>query len=129
VFEARLGLLRLQRERSETAYSTPLWRGNFGLPHKTEIITEFEYSADAAEAGDAAIGAKWVPVLGTVSLGNETLALLPVAPDAEDAGVESQLVATVRCGNFLLHLNGGGFYDAGAGRPPVSGSPEAVARA
>jgi hypothetical protein len=117
VFEARLGLLRVQRERSETAYSSPLWRGNLGLPHKTEIVTEFEFRADEAEAADAAIGLKWVPLFGAFSLGIETLALLPVAPDTRNAGVESQLVTTVRSGELLLHLNGGGFYDARPAEP------------
>jgi hypothetical protein len=111
VLEARLGLLRVQRERGETAYSTPLWRGNLGLPHKTEIVTEFELRADEGEAADGAVGVKWVPLFGAFSVGIETLILLPVAPETDDAGVESQLVATVRAGDFLLHLNGGGFYD------------------
>jgi hypothetical protein len=119
VFEARLGLLRVQRKAGETAYSTPLWRGNLGLPQRTEIITELEFSADNAAAVDAAVGAKWVPLFGTISAGVETLALLPVAPDTDDAGVESQLLVTWRVRELLLHLNGGGFYDA---RPAVSES-------
>jgi hypothetical protein len=66
------------------------------MPYRTEIVTEFEFRADEAQAADAAIGMKWGPFFGTVSFGIETLALLPVAPDTDDAGVESQLVATAR---------------------------------
>jgi hypothetical protein len=114
-FEARLGLLRLRRDRSDSVYSSPLLRLNLGLPAGVEVIGEAEVRPGRGGLTDAALGAKWVPLHGRWSLGNETLLLLPV-PDAGGVGVESQLVATYRddAGGLLLHLNAGGFYD---GRP------------
>lgn len=111
MLEARLGLLRVQREHSETTYSSPLVRSNLGLPGNAEIVTEFEFRADEGEAADAALGFKWVPFLRPVSVGVETLALLPVSEDNHGGGVESQLVVTARHQRLLLHLNGGGFHD------------------
>jgi hypothetical protein len=112
MLETRLGLLRVQREGDETTYSSPLLRVNLGLPADTEIVTEFEYRADEAEAADAAVGFKWVPLRWIVNAGAETLALLPVADDSDDAGIESQLLLTKERAALLLHLNAGGFYDA-----------------
>jgi hypothetical protein len=112
VFEARLGLLRLRRDRGASVYSSPLLRLNLGLPHAVELIGELEVRPGRGGLTDAAIGAKWVPVQGRWSIGNETLLLLPV-PNAGGAGVESQLVATYRPSDrFRLHLNAGGFHDA-----------------
>jgi len=117
-FEARLGLLRYRRDRGENVYSSPLLRLNFGLPHAVELIGELEVRPGQGGLTDAAFGAKWVPVRGRWSVGNETLLLLPV-PDATGTGVESQLVVTYRDdpAGLRLHLNGGGFYD---GRPDVA---------
>lgn len=42
VFEARLGLLRLRRDRGDTLYSSPLLRLNFGLPRGVELISELD---------------------------------------------------------------------------------------
>jgi hypothetical protein len=115
VLEARLGLLRLRRDRGDSVYSSPLLRVNLGLPHAVELITELEVRPGNGGLTDAAIGAKWVPVRGRWSLGTETLLLLPV-PNAGGMGIESQLVVTYRDQRerLRLHLNGGGFYDGRA---------------
>jgi hypothetical protein len=115
VFEARLGLLRLRRDRGDTVYSSPLLRLNLGLSRGVELIGELEVRPGRGGLTDAAFGAKWVPVQGRWSLGMETLLLLPV-PDAGGTGVESQLVLTYRddARGLRLHLNAGGVYD---GRP------------
>jgi hypothetical protein len=46
-----------------------------------------------------------------LSLGIETLALLPVRPDDEGAGVEAQLLATYWGEGTRVHVNAGGFDD------------------
>ena len=118
VFEARLGLLRLRRDRGDSLYSSPLLRLNFGLPRGIELIGELEVRPGRGGLTDAAVGAKWVPVQGRWNVGVETLLLLPV-PDARGMGVESQLVVTYRddAQGLRLHFNGGGSYD---GRPAPS---------
>jgi hypothetical protein len=115
VFEARLGLLRLRRDRGDNLYSSPLLRLNFGLPRGVELISELEVRPGRGGLTDAAFGAKWVPAHGRWSLGMETLLLLPV-PNAGGTGVESQLVVTYRddARGLRLHLNGGAVHD---GRP------------
>ncbi len=110
--EVRLGLLRVEREDDDNAYSSPLLRTNLGLPKNLELITEFEFRADEDRFGDGAAGLKWVPVRGSWSLGLETLALLPVSSEHSGSGVESQLLATFRRKDFRIHINAGGFYDA-----------------
>ena len=60
--EVRLGLLRVEREDDDNAYSSPLLRTNLGLPKKLELITEFEFRADEGRFGDGAAGLKWAPV-------------------------------------------------------------------
>ena len=112
VLEVRLGLLRVERERSDTTYSSPLLRLNLGLPRNLELVNEFEYRTDRGEAADAASGLKWVPCLRAASLGIETIALLPVADGSSGTGVESQLLLTVRRRGWRAHVNAGGFYDA-----------------
>ncbi len=107
--EARLGLLRLERESSETSYESPLFRGNVGLPHRAEVVTEFAHDAETGDR-DLAAGLKWVPCFGTVSTGIETLALLPT-PGTSGMGVESQLLASLWRDPLRLHMNAGGFYD------------------
>jgi len=111
--EMRLGLLRLSRRAGEAVYSSPLLRVNFGLPRNVEVIGELEYRPGAGGLVDAAAGAKWVPFTGSVSLGMETLLLLPV-PDAPGLGVEGTLVTTFRHppSGFRVHLNVAGFHDA-----------------
>lgn len=115
VFETRLGILRLRRDRGDSVYSSPLLRLNLGLPRAIELISELEVRPGSGGLTDAALGAKWVPVRGRWSFGAETLLLLPV-PNAGGAGIESQLVVTYRDspGRLRLHLNGGGFYDGRA---------------
>jgi len=111
--ELRLGLIQLEREGGDIEYVSPLLRANVGFPHKIELITEFEYRPEEGQFGDGAVGFKWAPVQGSLSFGIETLALLPVRPDDDGIGVESQLLATWRGPNHGLqvHLNAGGFYD------------------
>lgn len=108
--EGRLGLVRVRRDAGANAYTVPLWRVNLGLPHGLELVTEGEFSATDEKLGDAAVGLKWVPYLQSFSVGVEALALLPTS-SAGGAGTEVQIVATQRLDRFLLHANGGGFYD------------------
>ncbi|MGH7819892.1 MAG: hypothetical protein ACREQ9_08975 [Candidatus Binatia bacterium] len=108
--EARLGLFRIERERSETEYLSPLLRANLGLPPNLEVVSEFQYRADEEEVDDAALGLKWIPLLGEVSAGVETLALLPNA-EGNGPGVESLLLVTGRHDRLRVHVNAGGFYD------------------
>ncbi|MGE0826127.1 MAG: hypothetical protein AB7G75_28370 [Candidatus Binatia bacterium] len=115
--EARLGLLRVEREGRHNAYASPLLRVNLGLPDNLELTSEFEYRADEREVADAAIGIKWVPILRALSFGVETLVLLPVSQKNDGAGVESVLLTTLRLGVLRMHINAGGFYD---GRSQVS---------
>ena len=117
VLEGRLGLFRIKRESSDTGYSSPLLRMNLGIPHNLEIVSEFEYRADEGEVADAALGFKWVPLMRSLSVGMEVLALLPVTAEPGGAGVESSLLATYRAGALRLHANAVGFYD---GRPEES---------
>lgn len=110
--EGRLGLIRLKHDAGENEYASPLLRVNFGLPHRIELVSEFEYLPEAGRVGDAALGFKWIPLMETASLGVEALALLPVS-DERGAGVESSLLATYRVGElFRTHVNLAGFYDA-----------------
>ncbi len=110
--EVRLGLLGIEREDDDNAYSSPLLRANLGLPRHLELITEFEFRADEGRFGDGAAGLKWAPLRGSWSFGLETLALLPVSSKHSGSGVESQLLATFRRKDFRIHINAGGFYDA-----------------
>lgn len=107
--EARLGLVRVERESSETSYESPLFRGNYGLPGHLEILTEFSHKPKTGDR-DVAAGLKWVPYFSQVSAGVETLALLPT-PGTSGVGVESLLLATVWSDPLRVHLNAGGFYD------------------
>ena len=111
--ELRLGIVQLQRENGDNEYITPLLRANFGFPNKFEILSEFEYKPKQNELGEGAVGFKWAPIQGTLNLGIETLALLPVNSEKDGLGVESQLVVTVRNNNerMQLHVNAGRFHD------------------
>jgi hypothetical protein len=73
-------------------------------------VSEFQYRADEEQVDDAAVGLKWVPFLGKLSAGIETLALLPNA-EGNEPGIESLLLLTGRRERLRLHLNAGGFYD------------------
>ena len=116
--EGRLGLFRIERERRENAYASPLLRFNLGLPGNREFVSEFEYRPDEGKVADAAVGFKWIPLMRSLSVGMETLVLLPVSsPQNKGAGVESLLLATLRVHALRVHVNAGGFYDA---RPEAS---------
>jgi hypothetical protein len=109
--EARLGLLRIEREARLNAYASPLLRVNLGLPENMEFVSEFEYRPDEGQVADAAVGLKWVPIMQSLSLGVETLVLLPISQKNDGAGVESVLLTTLRVAALRMHLNVGGFYD------------------
>lgn len=113
MLELRLGLLRLSRSGGEAVYSSPLVRLNLGLPRSLELIGELEYRPSDGGLVDMAAGAKWVPFVGTLSVGAEALLLLPV-PDAGGLGVEGTLVTTWRndSSGLRLHLNLAAFHDA-----------------
>ncbi len=111
--EGRLGLVQIERDAQHNNTSSPLIRLNFGLPGNVEIVSEFEYRTDERRVGDAAIGFKWVPFFRSVSVGIETLALLPL-PQEGGAGIESTFLTTIRSGVLHVHVNAGAFYD---GRP------------
>ncbi len=119
VLETRLGLLRVIHDGPETAYLSPLLRLNLGLPGSVEIVSEYEHRADGDGENDAALGLKWVPFHRGIDVGVETLALLPIADDQSGAGVEAQLLATLRHDAWRMHVNAGGVYD---GRPGPSQS-------
>jgi hypothetical protein len=110
--ELRIGIVKIQREGSETEVAAPLGRLNFGLPGKRELIAEFEHRPEDGEWGDGALGGKWVPLFGeSFSLGVEALALLPVRPGDQGVGMEAQLVATSWNESVRVHMNAGGFHD------------------
>jgi hypothetical protein len=112
--ELRLGILQMEHDSSSTKFISPLIRANFGFPYQFEFVSEFEYVPEDNELGDGAVGIKWVPLRGTLSLGIETLMLLPVRNgDDNKLGVESQLVSTFPLNNssLVIHINGGLFHD------------------
>jgi len=112
VLETRLGLLRVEREDHDNRYVSPLLRLNLGIVPDVELISEFEYNPERGRLGDGALGFKWASPGEPLSVGVETLALLPVSSNHSGAGVESQLLATFRRAPFQLHANAGGFYDS-----------------
>lgn len=114
--EGRLGLVQIERAAQQTNTSSPLIRLNFGLPGNVELLSEFEYRADESRVGDAAIGFKWVPLFRSVSVGLETLALLPL-PQEGGAGIESTFLTTIRYGVLRVHVNAGAFYDSRPAQP------------
>ncbi|HEU0303187.1 MAG TPA: hypothetical protein VFR32_01265 [Gaiellaceae bacterium] len=120
LLETRLGLARLERDDGENDTISPLLRVNLGIARGLELVSELEYLPAPNRLGDGALGLKWASATEPVSIGVETLALLPVSSEHSGAGVESQLVATLRRARLRLHANAGGFYD---GRPsdPESG--------
>jgi hypothetical protein len=108
----RLGLGKFQRDDGRSAVTAPLLRTSLGLPHGFEAIGQLEYSPRAGSLADGAVGGKWATRINPdMSVGVETMALLPVRPSSEGIGVESLLAATVRSGAYRLHLNAGGFHD------------------
>lgn len=111
VLETRLGLLRVEREDDDSRYQSPLLRVNLGVARNAEIVSELEYDLEQSRLGDGAIGFKWAQPREPVSLGVETLALLPVSSEHSGPGVEAQLLATLRRAPFRIHANAGGFHD------------------
>lgn len=109
--EFRLGLLDVEETGSDTERHTPLTNLNFGVGPHFEISSELEHSADDHELDGAAVGFKWAAPRGTVSIGVETLALLPVQSAQSGAGIESQFLVTVEREQWTIHGNGGVFYD------------------
>lgn len=109
--EIRVGAA-MEREDHDNTYAAPLLNLNLGLPRHFELVSEFEYQLEDERISIAA-GVKWAqPMTQSLSIGIETLALLPVSSRDENGGIESQLLATISRDSFLLHLNAGGFYDA-----------------
>lgn len=93
----------------------PSLRVNLGLPGKLEIPTEFDFAPDGAGFDDGAAGLKWIPFVSeNLSVGFESLVLLPIRPGDRNAGTETQIVSTINLANAQLHLNAGGVYDARA---------------
>lgn len=117
VLEARLGLVQASREGDRNELLAPMLRTNFGLPGKIELVSEFEYSQSNHEFENGALGIKYIPVFGRFSFGVEALTLLPVRPDDNGYGVESQLLFTWRNDGYQVHFNAGGFHDP---RGPVT---------
>ena len=109
--ELRLGLIQVERAKGETEYLSPLIRANIGLPNKLELVSEFEYLPDENEFGDGALGIKWIPSFGELSVGLETLALLPIRHGDDGLGIQSQFLATWRNPDMRVHVNAGGFHD------------------
>jgi len=109
--EARLGLLKIQHADRQNSYTSPLLRLNFGFTRHFEILSEFEYDIEEGRVGDGAVGFKWAPIQRSISLGIETLMLLPVSSEYSGVGVESQLLATIERDRYQVHVNAGGFYD------------------
>lgn len=96
---------------SETLF--PSLRLNFGLPGKMEIATEFDHTTDGGGFDDGAAGLKWIPFVSEdLSVGVESLMLLPIREGDAGTGTETQLVATFDRKAWRIHLNAGGGYDA-----------------
>lgn len=110
--EVRLGLARVERNRHDDHYTSPLLRVNLGLIENLELVSELEVDQEEDRLGDGAFGFKWVALAEPLRLGVETLALLPVSSEQSGTGVESQLVATFLREPLRVHFNAGGFYDA-----------------
>lgn len=85
---------------------------NLGIARNVEVVSELEYEPEDGRLGDGALGLKWALPGEPLSIGVEMLALLPVSSEHSGAGVESQLLATLRRPPFHLHLNAGGFLDS-----------------
>jgi hypothetical protein len=85
---------------------------SIGLPHKLELVSEFDFTPRSAAFDDGAVGIKWVPFFSReLGIGTEALVLLPVRPRDRGAGTETQVLATLKGEKALLHVNVGGLYD------------------
>ena len=111
MLEARIGLLRLQVEDSDSTRKTPLSRINYGIGSRFEVISELEYAIDERELDEGALGFKWATLENSRGIGVETLILLPVRSEQSGAGVESQIIRTWQQERSRVHLNAGAFYD------------------
>lgn len=111
VVEARLGLLRVERDDHDSRYTSPLLRLNLGVVRGFELVSELEYDLESSRLGDGGLGLKWATQEAPLRVGVETLALLPVSSLQSGVGVESQLLATWRLEDVRIHANAGGFYD------------------
>lgn len=109
--EFRLGLFEIEKTGSDSERLTPLANLNFGVGPHFEISSELEYAPDDDQLGDAALGFKWAAPHGAVSVGVETLMLLPVQSGQSGAGVSSQFLVTAARERWEIHGNAGPFYD------------------
>jgi hypothetical protein len=110
--EFRLGLLNIEKTGSDSERQSPLTNLNFGIGPHFEISSELEYLPDGDELGDATVGFKWAaPRREGLSIGVETLALLPVQSDQHGAGIESQFLVTFGPEQWQVHGNAGFFRD------------------
>lgn len=109
--EFRLGLLEIEKTGSDSERLAPLTNLNFGVGPHFEISSELAYAPDDDQLDDGALGFKWAAPRGTVSIGVETLALLPVQSDQSGAGLSSQFLVTAARERWQIHGNAGPFYD------------------
>lgn len=109
--EFRLGLLEIEKTGSDSERRTPLTNLNFGIGPHFEVSSELEYAPDDDQLDDAAIGFKWAAPRGNLSIGVETLTLLPAQPDQRGAGIESQFLVTFGRERWQAHGNAGFFHD------------------
>jgi len=109
--EFRLGLLEIEKTGSDSERQTPLANLNFGVGPHFEISSELEYTPDDDQLGDAAVGFKWAAPRGGLSLGVETLTLLPVQSAQAGAGIESQFLVSIMRERWQIHGNAGFFND------------------
>jgi hypothetical protein len=109
--EARIGLLRLRVNDSESTRTAPLSRINYGTGSHFEVVSELEYAIDEHELDEGALGFKWATLEDGRGIGVETLLLLPVRSEFSGVGIESQFIRTWQQERSRVHLNAGAFYD------------------
>ncbi len=109
--ELRTGVQsKFENGEAETLF--PSLRLNLGLPGKLELNSEFDLTTTGDGFDDGALGLKWIPyVSDAVSVGFESLALIPIRKDDGGVGTETQILTTFNLQNTTLHLNAGGVYD------------------
>lgn len=109
--ELRTGVqTKFENGEAETLF--PSVRLNLGLPGKFELNSEFDLSTNGDGFDDGALGAKWIPFVSeAVSVGFESLALLPIRMGDGGVGTETQILTTIDLQGASLHLNAGGVYD------------------
>lgn len=110
--ELRAGV-QTEFDNGETETLFPSVRLNFGLPGHVEVNSEFDFAPDGGTFDDGALGGKWIPfVSDAVSVGIESLVLLPIRPGDAGIGNETQILGTFALNDAHLHLNAGHVYDA-----------------